>query len=137
MAEMRKSATVSDEHAMKDVMALLGDWEAPEPSAWFDARMMARFREEQNRAPEGFFARLRDRFLFGSAISYKPLLAGAMAMVLVAGGGSYLEMTHLQAAQASRTSATVQDLQILDNNDQAIQQMDQLLDGNDDSPSQI
>lgn len=132
MADTVKDMTVTDERAMREMMALLDEWQVPEPSPWFDGRMMARFREEQKRAPEGMFARLRDRLLFGNSIGYKPMLAGAMALVLVAGGGSYLELMHLQMAQPAKTSATVQDLQILDNNDQAIQQMDQLLDSNDD-----
>ena len=116
---------------MAEVMSLLDEWKAPEPSPWFDARMMARFRAEVEREPQGWLARLRDRFLFGNAVSMKPMLAGAMALLLVAGGGGYLEMSHLQAMRSATTSATVQDLQILDNNDQAIQQMDQLLDGSD------
>ena len=58
-----------------------------------------------------------------------------MALLLVAGGGSYLEMAHLQSTTSVATSAAVQDLQILDNNDQAIQQMDQLLDGSDNGQS--
>ncbi len=121
---------ISGEQAMAEVMSLLDEWKAPEPSPWFDARMMARFRAEVEREPQGWLARLRDRFLFGNAVSMKPMLAGAMALLLVAGGG-YLEMSHLQAMRSATTSATVQDLQILDNNDQAIQQMDQLLDGSD------
>ncbi len=124
---------VSDEQAMAEMMNLLGEWEAPEPSPWFDARMMARFREEVQREPQGWFARLRDRVTFSSTLSMKPMLAGAMALLLVAGGGSYLETVHLQKMAALTTSATVQDLQILDNNDQAIQQMDQLLDDPDNS----
>lgn len=122
---------VSDEQAMVEMMGLLDEWKAPEPSPWFDARMMARFREEVQREPQGWFARLRDRFLFGNTASMKPVLAGAMALLLVAGGGGYLELAHQQSAPV--ISATVQDLQVLDNNDQAIQQMDQLLDGNDNS----
>ncbi len=124
---------VSDEQAMRDVMALLDGWQVPEPSPWFDSRMMARFREEKEQAPQGFFARIRDRFLFSSAMQYKPLLAGAMALLLVAGGGSYLETSYLHSSRAASVSATVQDLQVLDNNDQAIQQMDQLLDSADDN----
>jgi len=132
MAGTEKNTTVSDERAMQEMMALLEEWQIPEPSPWFDARMMARFREEQARPPEGIFARLRDRFLFGNPIGYKPMLAGTMALVLMAGGGGYLELLHMEKAHPAKTSATVQDLQILDNNDQAIQQMDQLLDSNDD-----
>jgi hypothetical protein len=134
MFSAKKTTEVSDEQAMQQMMALLDEWKAPEPSPWFDARMMARFREEQQRAPQSLFARLRDRFLFGNAAAMKPMLAGAMALLLVAGGGSWLEISHLQAKHAPAISATVEDLQILDNNDQTIQQIDQLLDENDDSP---
>ncbi|AFL87451.1 hypothetical protein Terro_1132 [Terriglobus roseus DSM 18391] len=132
MFSAKKTTEVSDEQAMQEMMALLDDWKAPEPSPWFDARMMARFREEVQREPEGFFARLRDRFLYGNTATLKPMLAGAMALLLVAGGGSWLEISHLQHQKAPAISATVEDLQILDNNDQAIQQMNQLLD--DDTP---
>ncbi len=126
---------VADNQAMVEMMKLLDEWEVPEPSPWFNERMMARFREEVGREPEGWFARLRDRFLFGNSVTLKPMLAGAMALLLVAGGGSYLEMAHLQSTTSVATSAAVQDLQILDNNDQAIQQMDQLLDGSDNGQS--
>ena len=132
MFSAKKTTQVSDEQAMHEMMALLDDWKAPEPSPWFDARMMARFREEVQREPEGFFARLRDRFLYGNTATLKPMLAGAMALLLVAGGGSWLEISHLQHVKAAAVSATVEDLQIIDNNDQAIQQMNQLLD--DDAP---
>ena len=124
---------VSDEQAMLDVMALLDEWEAPEPSPWFDSRMMARFREEQSRAPEGWFARLRDRFQFGNPVGYRPVLAGATALLLLAGGGSYFGFMHTQQTAPAGTRRTLQDLQVLDNNSQAIQQMDQLLDGPDDN----
>ena len=133
MFSAKKTTEVSDERAMHEMMALLDDWKAPEPTPWFDARMMARFREEVQREPEGFFARLRDRFLYGNTATLKPMLAGAMALLLVAGGGSWLEVSHLQqSAKPAAVSATVQDLQLIDNNDQTIQQMNQLLD--DDSP---
>ncbi len=71
--------------------------------------------------------------VLGDAISMKPVLAGAMALLLVAGGGGYVQMQHMHQQAPAATSATVQDLQILDNNDQAIQQMDQLLDSDDSS----
>ena len=133
MSAKERNAAVSDEQAMLEVMALLDGWEAPEPSPWFDSRMMARFREEQSRVPAGWFARLRDRFQFGNATGYRPVLAGAMALVLLAaGGGSYLEFSHFQQS-APPPSRILQDLQVLDNNSQAIQQMDQLLDGQDDN----
>jgi hypothetical protein len=134
----KNSTKVSDEQAMHDVMAMLDDWKAPEPSAWFDARMMARFREEQAKEPEGFFARLRDRWLFNTSATMKPLMVGSLAVAMIAaGGGSYIQFaSHMDPApQPAAISATVQDLQILDNNAQAIQQMNQLLgDDGDTSP---
>ena len=134
MFSEKKTTGVSDEQAMAEMMALLDDWKAPEPSPWFDARMAARFREEQQRAPEGLFARLRDRLLFGNTNAMKPLMAGAMALLLVAGGGGYWEMQQgTPAAQPAHVSPTVQDLQIIDNNAQAIQQMNQLLDDSDNA----
>ena len=133
MFSAEKKTSVSDEQAMHDVMALLNEWKSPEPSPWFDARMMAKFREETQREPQSLFARLRDRFLFGNMSVMKPAMAGALALLLVGAGSGYLELSHLHStAQGSSVSATVQDLQILDNNDQAIQGMDQLLD--DDAP---
>ena len=127
-----RNGTVSDEQAMLEVMALMDEWEAPEPSPWFDNRMMARFRDEQQRAPASWFARLRDRFQLGNPVGYRPVLAGATALVLLAGGGSYLGLTYSQHSAPAGTSRTLQDLQVLDNNSQALQQMDQLLDGQDD-----
>ena len=128
-----KKKAVPDEQAIRDVMLLLDEWKSPEPSPWFDARMHARFREEQTREPEGFLARVRDRMLFNNRAALRPMMAGAMALLLVAGGGSYWQAAHIPTASRVGVSAAVQDLQILDNYAQAIQQMDQLLDDNNDN----
>ncbi len=129
-----EEAGITDERAMQEMQAVLDGWTAPEPSVWFETRMAARLREEIQRPPEGFFARLRDRWLFSSEVTARPMLAGALALLLAVAGGSYVGVTH--SAIGSRPpaiSAAVQDLQIIDNNDQALQQMDQLLDQNDES----
>ncbi len=130
--------TVSDEQAMRDVMHLMDEWKVPKQSPWFDARMMARFREEVRRPPEGMLARLRDRWLFSQETSLKPLAASALALLLIAGGGTWWQASHMQQASthAAGISATVQDLQVLDNNAQAIQQMGQLLDDDGDTSPQ-
>lgn len=132
----KKEPQISDEQAMQQMMMLLDEWKAPEPSPWFDARMMARFREEQQRSPEGLFARFRDRWLFNRQATMKPLMAGAMALLVMAGGGSYWQLSHLHASRPATISAAVQDLQVLDSNDQTLQQMDQLLDDDDDAQPQ-
>lgn len=132
----KKTNAVPDDQAMQEMMLLLDEWKAPEVSPWFDARMAACFRAEQARAPEGLFARLRDTWLFNNHAVSRPLLAGAMAVLLVAGGGSYWQATHMATqAKPASMSATLQDLQVLDNDDQAIQQMDQLLDDSDGDAS--
>lgn len=132
----KKTNAVPDEQAMQEVLLLLDEWKAPEVSPWFDARMAARFREEQARSPESLFGRLRDSWLFHHHAIAKPLMAGAMAVLLVAGGGSYWQATHMSTkANSAGVSATLQDLQVIDNDAQAIQQMDQLLDDSDGDAS--
>ena len=112
--------------------SLLDTWEAPEVSHYFDQKLAVRLREEQAAPAAGWFERLKDRLLFNTGRQFRPALAGAMAIVLLAGGGSIGITTLLRPTQAS-VSATVNDLQILDNNEQALQQEDQLL--QDDNPS--
>ena len=134
----KRSSGVSDDAAMQQmqqVMALLDEWQAPEPSPWFDARMMARFREEQQREPEGLLARMRNRWLYNSNSALKPAMVGALAVLMVAGGGGYWQALHAHAAQPT-VSAAVHDLQVMDSNDQTIQVMGQLLDDADDGPPQ-
>jgi hypothetical protein len=110
----------------------LDAWTAPEPSAYFDTRMHARVREAQSAAPEGFFERAKSFLLFSTGRQLRPMVAGALALVLVASGGSFLGIHGIPGHQPGQMSATVNDLKVLDNNAQAIQQMDQLLDDNDD-----
>ena len=56
---------------VRQTMALLDEWRAPEPSPYFDTRLMARVREEQER-PSGWWQWLR-----------KPALAVSLAVVMV------------------------------------------------------
>lgn len=123
--------------ALEGTSGLLSSWAAPEPSTWFDQRLYARLREAQAAPPESFFERLRSRLLFSSGRELRPLLAGGLALLLAIGGGTAALTVHTSQPAAVQASATVQDLQILDRNDQAIQTMDQLLDDtpNDDSSS--
>ncbi len=113
--------------ALESTSALLDQWTAPEPSPWFDQRLLARLREEQAAQPEGLLERLRSRLLFSTGRELRPMLAGAFALLLAIGGGTAITLSHQSQPPAVETSATVQDLQILDRNDQAIQTMDQLL----------
>jgi len=113
--------------AMQATFAALDSWAAPDPSPWFDSRLMARLREEQAAAPESFLERLRSTLLFSTGRQLRPVLAGALAIALAVSGGTALTVSHLLHPGTVEASATVQDLQIIDHNDQALQTMDQLL----------
>src|SRR5215471_15327031 len=61
----------------RKTMALLDEWQAPEPSPYFDTRLMARVREERakpQRSPWFSWFRM-------------PVLAAGLALVLMMGGG--------------------------------------------------
>ena len=85
-----------------------------------------RLREEQALAPAGWFERLKTRLLFNTGRQFRPAMAGALALVLVVGGGTFANVSGFLQPKPG-ISAAVQDLQILDKNDQALQTMDQLL----------
>ncbi len=111
---------------------LLDTWDVPEPSPWFDGRLAARLREEQANAPESWLERLRSRLLFNTGRQLRPALAGALALALLIGGGTAASISGVLRSHHADVSATVQDLQILDRNDQAFQDMDLL---QDDGPA--
>jgi hypothetical protein len=119
---------------LRSTFALLDEYSAPEPSPYFDSRLHARLREVQAEAPEGFFARLHSYFLFSTGRALQPAMATALAlMLLIGGGGTFWQMHGTQQTDPSQphavsASAAVNDLNVLDNNAQAEQQMGQLLD---------
>jgi hypothetical protein len=112
--------------SLEATFALLDQWKAPEPSPYFDQKLAVRLREEQALAPAGWFERLKSRVLFNTGRQFRPAMAGVLALALVVGGGTFADVSGF-LHPAPQTSAAVQDLQILDKNDQALQTMDQLL----------
>jgi hypothetical protein len=118
--------------SLEATFALLDEWKAPEPSPYFDQKLAVRLREEQARAPEGWFERLKSRLLFNTGRQVRPALAGALALLLLVGGGTFANLSGF-GHSTPQASAAVQDLQLLDKNDQALQAMDQLL--QDDGPA--
>jgi hypothetical protein len=110
---------------LQAAMALLDTWEAPEPSPYFLTRLDARMREERRAAPEGWLARLRDRFAYGPQMHVRPLAAMALTIMLLIGGGTYLSVSDLdRTAPPPTPEAVVHDLQTLDNNAQLLDQME-------------
>jgi predicted anti-sigma-YlaC factor YlaD len=71
------SACAGKLEEMRKTMALLDEWQAPEPSPYFDTRLAARMREERAKPERAtWFAWFR-----------APVLAGALALVLMMAGG--------------------------------------------------
>jgi len=122
-------AECSEELAgLRRTMSLLDAWKAPEPSAYFDQKLAVLLREEQAKPPAGWLERVREYLLFNTGRQFRPALAGALALAMILGLGSFAGFTVNQRSGVEvQASAAVDDLQILDKNDQAIQQMDQLL----------
>jgi predicted anti-sigma-YlaC factor YlaD len=102
---------------MHKTMALLDEWQAPEPSPYFDTRLKARVREERakpQRSPWFSWFRM-------------PVLAGGLALVLMmAGGVSWFTRgkgPSIEAIKNPPTPVVVQpgtavgDLQVLDKNE--------------------
>ncbi len=123
---LRSCATCAHELAsLRQTMALLDEWRAPQPSPYFSSRLRARVREEASVQPAGWLAWLR-----------RPVVA-ATAMVLVAVGVSLLEVGNFQdsstiatkdgaAVRVTATGNAVSDLQYLDKNADLFSEFDAL-----------
>ena len=114
---------------LRATMELMDGWEAPEPSPYFLTRLDARMREERATAPaswpESWIARLRARMTYGPSMHVRPLAAMALTVVLLVGGGAYLDVADLdQSAPPAGPTAVVHDLQTLDNNAQLLDQLE-------------
>jgi len=68
------NACAEELSSMRKTMALLDEWESPEPSPYFLTRLRAHVKEEREKAPAGMFGWLR-----------RPMLAASLATVLAAG----------------------------------------------------
>lgn len=120
--------------AYESTMSLLDTWEAPEVSPYFDQKLAVRLREVQEAPAPGWLEQIRIRLQLNTGRQFRPMLAGAMALMLIIGGGGVGVSTFShQQPKPVHPSAAVNDLQILDRNEQALQQMDQLF--QDDAPA--
>lgn len=127
------SACAKELAEMERTWKLLDEWKAPEPSAFFDAKLYARLREAKESAPVSMFERAKAWLLYSSNFQLRPVAAGALAMVLAVGGGTFALLNH-DVVPAPQTSATVRDLQSYDGNAQLFQQLN-ALDGDEDGSS--
>ena len=77
--------------------------------------------------------------MFSTGRNLRPAMTGALAVLMLIGGGTGVGIyEHNNTVAVASPSPAVNDLKILDNNAQAIQQMNQLLDDSastvDDTP---
>jgi len=100
----------------KQTMALLDQWQAPEPSPYFDVRLQARLREEIAKPQAGWLAWLR-----------RPVLAAALRVLIGVGGGLFFmknsgfykgddTVAVVEPQTASEPGSAVSDLQALEKN---------------------
>jgi len=111
-------------------MALLDEWQAPEPSAYFDTRLQARLREEMARPQAGWLKWLqRPAWAMSLAAA---LFAGAIGLGVAVSQKSYIVQTGSIATKPPSLGVPVQpgtavaDLQALDRNDDLYADFDML-----------
>lgn len=94
---------------MRSTMALLDEWQVPEPSPYFDVRLQARLREETAKPQAGWLQWFRH-----------PILAAALTVIMGIGVGLFFTHskvhTGTEAAIPAPPGSAVSDLQTLDKN---------------------
>src|ERR1700685_4435864 len=103
--------------ALRATMALLDQWQAPEPSPYFDVRLQARLREEMAKPQSSWLGWFR-RPVLASALTV--LLGVGVGLFFTQGGGIYKPSSDVVAfvdtAQPAEPGTAVSDLQSLDKN---------------------
>src|ERR1700758_1315615 len=93
---------------MRKTMALLDEWQAPQPSPYFDVRLQARLREEMSRPAVGWLHWIR-----------KPALALALTLLMAIGIAVLRTnpgVSEKEASVLAQPGTAVGDLQALDKN---------------------
>ncbi|SRR6266446_2050117 len=113
---------------LQKTMALLDEWQAPEPSPYFDTRMQARLREEMARPSAGWLSWMR-RPAWAMSLA-AVLFAGALVVGI--GGRSYIATPEAIKTEPPSLGLPVQpgtavgDLQALERNDELYADFDVL-----------
>lgn len=97
------SECATTRQSIEQTMSLLGEWEAPEPSPYFDTRMQALLREEQRKRVVHWYDWLR-----------RPAFNAVAVLLLAVGIGVYTGVHKANPPVAEGTA--VHDLQTLDKN---------------------
>ena len=117
-------ACAQELESLRKTMALLDEWEAPEPSPYFLTRLRAHVKEEREKAParSSVFGWLR-----------RPAMAVSLAALLLAGGLIY-RIEIMEPVQIQEGSA-VADVEALDRNHEVLTKTD-LIDEMSGAPSE-
>jgi len=99
--------------SLRATMAVLDEWQTPEPSPYFDVRLQARLREEMAKPQAGWLQWFR-----------RPVLAAALTVLLGVGVGLFFTRTELNPPDGvasielgpPEVGSAVSDLQALDKN---------------------
>ena len=94
--------------AMRSTMALLDEWQVPEPSPYFDVRLQARLREEIATPRSAWLQWFR-----------RPVLAAALTVIMGVGVGLFVSRGKFYPPEqpiAEGPGTAVSDLQTLDKN---------------------
>lgn len=103
----------------RKTMALLDEWQAPEPSPYFDVRLQARLREEMSKAASGWLAWVRRPML---AAALTVLIGVGVGLFFTRGSGVYqpnrneIAVVESPTAQTAEPGTAVGDLQALEKN---------------------
>jgi predicted anti-sigma-YlaC factor YlaD len=117
-------------HELQKTMSVLDEWQAPEPSAYFDTRMQALLREEMARPRATWLGWLRHPAWAASLAAV--IFAGALGLGIGVTHKSYLVETGSIATKPPSLGLPVQpgtavaDLQALDSNDDLYADFDTL-----------
>ncbi|MGO9864719.1 MAG: anti-sigma factor family protein [Terriglobales bacterium] len=115
---------------LRKTMALLDEWQTPEPSPYFDTRFAARFREELARPPAGWLSWLH-RPAWAMSLA-AVLFVGALSIGVGIGGRSYISQLDTIATNPPSLGlpvapgTAVGDLQALARNDELYADFDVL-----------
>ena len=97
--------------AFRQTMALMDEWQVPEPSPYFDVRLQARLREETAKQPTGWLQWIRRPVL---AVSFAVLMMASVTLVRFQGNNNV--DTHTTASAVTEPGSAVSDLSALDKN---------------------
>jgi hypothetical protein len=105
--------------AMRATMALLDEWQIPEPSPYFDVRFQARLREEMAKPAASWLHYFR-----------RPVMAAALTVILGLGVGMYVTKGKMvdpgQPMAEMEPGTAVSDLQALEKNHDMYSDFDML-----------